>query len=201
VQVQAVRLLIAEHQLTEIRSSMTDAREPVLVCDADGGVIFSNDAMRALMPRPIAAGQALSTLFAQPGEIDAALARLRESPQPWRRELDLATDPPVPVAVRAEVVTGRLGRPLGHVVVLNDLRETRRADAARVHLEEALRLAARGTLREADDVVSAILTNASLAAMDIADARGGPPVAPLLEEVEAAARRAAALYAQILEDG
>ena len=201
VQVQAVRLLIAEHQLTQIRASMADAREPVLVCNAEGGVIFSNDAMRALMPRSIPPGHALATLFVQRAEIEDALQRLRESPQPWRRELDLDTDPPIPVTVRAEVVTGRHGHPLGHVIVLGDLREIRRADAARVHLEEALSLAARGTLRESDDVVSAILTNASLAAMDIADARGGPPVAPLLEEVEAAARRAAALYAQIREHG
>jgi chemotaxis family two-component system sensor kinase Cph1 len=46
-------------------------------------------------------------------------------------------------------------------------------------------------------VVSAILTNASLAAMDIADIRGGPPVAPLLRDLEASTQRAAALYAQI----
>jgi light-regulated signal transduction histidine kinase (bacteriophytochrome) len=201
VQVQAVRLLIAERQLADIRASMTDAREPVLVCDAAGVVIFSNDALRRLLPRAIAPGTALAALFVQGGQVGAALGRLRESPQPWRHELELAGEPPLPVAVRAEVVTGRRGEPLGYVVVLGDMRETRRADAARLHLEEALRGAATGTLRESDDVVSAILTNASLAAMDIADARGGPPIAPLLEEVEAAARRAAALYAQIREHG
>jgi hypothetical protein len=77
------------------------------------------------------------------------------------------------------------------------LRESRRADSAREHLESALRRAASHNLREADAVVSAILTNASLAAMDIADARGGPPIAPLLQELEASTQRAAALYAQI----
>ena len=51
--------------------------------------------------------------------------------------------------------------------------------------------------RASDEVISAILTNASLAAMDIADAAGGPPVAPLLQELEASAQRATALYAQI----
>jgi hypothetical protein len=40
-------------------------------------------------------------------------------------------------------------------------------------------------------------TNASLAAMDIADAAGGPTVAPLLAELEASAHRAAALYTQL----
>jgi hypothetical protein len=51
--------------------------------------------------------------------------------------------------------------------------------------------------RARDEVISAILTNASLAAMDIADAAGGPTVAPLLQELEASAQRATALYAQI----
>ena len=46
-------------------------------------------------------------------------------------------------------------------------------------------------------MIGAILTNASLAAMDIADGAGGPPVAPLLQELEASAQRATALYAQI----
>jgi ABC-type branched-subunit amino acid transport system substrate-binding protein len=48
-----------------------------------------------------------------------------------------------------------------------------------------------------DSVVGAILTNASLAAMDIADAASGPTVAPLLSELEASARRATALYEQL----
>jgi two-component system, chemotaxis family, sensor kinase Cph1 len=61
----------------------------------------------------------------------------------------------------------------------------------------SLRQAARLSPLEADDVVTAILTNASLAAMDIAESPGGPPVAGLLNEVEASTRRAAALYAQI----
>ena len=48
-----------------------------------------------------------------------------------------------------------------------------------------------------DAVMGAILANASLAAMDIADAAGGPTVAPLLAELEVSAQRAAALYAQL----
>jgi two-component system, chemotaxis family, sensor kinase Cph1 len=195
VQVQAVRLLIAEHQLDHIRASMGDAREAVLVCDADGCVIFGNAAFEALVPGAAPVGRALTTLFVQGRDVERALVESRRAPQPWRRELDLAgTAASLPVSVRAEAVTGKHGQVLGHVIVLGDLRESRRADAAREHLEASLREAARGTLREADDVVSAILTNASLAAMDIADARGGPPIAPLLEEVEAAAWRAAALY-------
>jgi two-component system, chemotaxis family, sensor kinase Cph1 len=44
--------------------------------------------------------------------------------------------------------------------------------------------------------MAAILTNTSLAAMDIAEASSGPTVAPLLQELEASAERATALYAR-----
>jgi hypothetical protein len=49
----------------------------------------------------------------------------------------------------------------------------------------------------ADPLLGAILTNASLAAMDIADGTLGAPVAPLLQELEVSTQRAATLYALI----
>jgi light-regulated signal transduction histidine kinase (bacteriophytochrome) len=201
LQVQAVRLLIAEHQLSQIRASVADSREPVLVCDAQGRALFSNAALHALAGHAPVPGQPAADLFSSPPVLQRALDMLRSAPQPWQRELELPGPPPLPVSVRAEVVAARDGKPLGFIVVLADLRERRRTVAAREHLEAALREAAIGTLRDGDDVVAAILTNASLAAMDIAEARGGPPVAPLLEEVEASTRRAAELYAQLRDAG
>jgi len=198
VQVQAVRLLIAEHQLAQVRGAVAGAREPVVVADMQGRVIFANDAFLALSPRPLAAGENLAERFVPPEMVQDALAQLRAAPQAWRRKLDLVgADGPLPVAARGEVVTGRDGLRLGFIFVLTDLRETQRAALAREQLEVSLRQAARLTLPEADDVVTAILANASLAAMDITDAPGGPPVAGVLNEVEASTRRAAALYAQI----
>ena len=44
-----------------------------------------------------------------------------------------------------------------------------------------------------DEVMGAILANANVAAMEIADAAGGDEIAPLLEELEASTQRAAAL--------
>jgi hypothetical protein len=118
--------------------------------------------------------------------------------QPWRGELNLARPrrEPLPVGVRAEAVPGRDGSLLGFILTLTDLSDMRRTAEARRHLEAALRLNAQGP-RPSDEVLGAILTNASLAAMDIADATGAPTVAPLLQELEASAQRATALYAQI----
>ena len=131
------------------------------------------------------------------------LAALEADGQSWRGELALrrADGAEVPVAVRAEVVPARDGSVLGTILMLDDLTETRRVVKARQHLEESLSEAGPRSVgaagRESDTLISAILANASLAAMDIADGNAAPSVAPLLEELEASTRRAAALYARI----
>lgn len=199
VQVHAVRLLIAEHQLVQIRGAVAGSREPVLVANAQGQAVFANDALLALRGAGVDKGSPITALFVAETAVEQALEQMRSSHHGWRRELELLTQDgsSVPMTVHAEPVSGRDGKLLGFVLTLIDLRESRRADAARLNLESALRLAAQSTPSEADEVISAILTNASLAAMDIADARGGPPVAPLLQELETSTRRAASLYAQI----
>jgi light-regulated signal transduction histidine kinase (bacteriophytochrome) len=199
VQVHAVRMLIAEHQLGQIRATIGSSREPVLVADPRGLVMYANDAFAALMgdgatvPAP---GHDVAALFDPARAVHKVLDTL--SLQPWRGEWGLVqVDHAVlPVAVRAETVPGRDGSLLGFILTLTDLSDARRTAEARRHLEAALQVNAQG-MRSSDGVVGAILTNASLAAMDIADASGGPPVAPLLEELELSAQRATALYAQI----
>jgi hypothetical protein len=95
---------------------------------------------------------------------------------------------------------------LGYMLLFADLRPSKRTLAARLHLEQSLLLAAQaptGAAAEhsgvhgADEVIGAILTNARLAAMDIADAEGAPSLAPLMEELESSTRRAVVLYAQL----
>jgi chemotaxis family two-component system sensor kinase Cph1 len=217
VQVHAVRLLIAEHQLATIRATLDSAAEPVLIADALGRVLLLNDALARLLgtaPAGIGSLQELAARFASAVPAQERLRRVVTHGEAWRGEtvvLDGA-GVAVPVSVRAESIPGRDGRPIGTVLVFADLREAKRTDAARQHLQEALSQAAlrfglsvaavrsledAPTPQGSDEVVRAILANASLAAMDIAEASGGPAVAPLLQEVEASALRAAALYAQI----
>jgi two-component system, chemotaxis family, sensor kinase Cph1 len=200
VQVHAVRLLIAEQQLAQIRATVGSSREPVIVADPAGRVSFANGAFAALrgpaatMPE---AGSEVAPYFEDAGAVRRVLDGL--ALQPWRGEWALTCpgQPPLPVAVRAEAVPARDGTLLGFIVTLTDLSDRRRSAAARQHLETTLAATARGP-RPADAVIDAILSNASLAAMDIADgSSGGPPVAPLLQELEASAQRATALYAQI----
>ena len=205
LQVNAVRLLIAQHQLTQIRETVGSSREPVVIADEQGRLLFSNAAFEQLVG--VAGGGVVGTPVADLFVHRETMASLLDtlSMQPWRGELALRCggDPgELPVEVRAEAVPGRHGLLLGFIFTMVDLRESKRAAAARQHLEDALRSAAVGSpategARGADQVISAILTNASLAAMDIAEATDGPPVAPLLEELEASTQRAAMLYGLI----
>lgn len=196
VQVHAVRLLIAEHQLAQIRATVGASAEAVLVTDGAGRLLFANAAFAALAGAPEPArGTAIDTLFDDPAAVRAVFDGL--AVQPWRGEWRLrAAAGTLPVGVRAESVPGRDGSSLGSIVTLADLSESRRTAEARRHLEAALAHAAGGP-RSTDEVVGAILTNASLAAMDVTDGPVGAGTAPLLQELEASAQRAAALYAQI----
>ncbi|KPF49627.1 hypothetical protein IP87_15440 [beta proteobacterium AAP121] len=192
VQVNAVRLLIAEHQLAQIRATVHATREPVLMTDAAGRLIFANQAFGALrgsagLP---AVGSALTGLFEDPARVQAVLAELVH--QAWRGDWVVA-GPGTPVAVRAEAVPARDNSLLGCIFVFDDLRARRQTARARQRLEASL-MQASSAGRPHDEVLGAILGNASLAAMDIADAVGAPSVAPLLQEVEASAQRATQLY-------
>ena len=208
VQVDAVRLLIAEHQLAHVRTTVGSSREPVVVADASGRVLMCNDAARVLFG---VRADALGTLddvaatFVQPETVRRRLEALRGTQSAWRGELALerSGDAPLPVAVRAEVVPGRDGEALGVLLILVDLSDAKRAAAARRHLEATLADAASEDAgpdlmpREPDPVVGAILNNASLAAMDMADGTAGPAIAGMLEDLEASARRATRLYRRI----
>ena len=211
VQINAVRLLIAEHQLTQVRTTVGASVEPVVIGDAGGRVLFTNDAFAALIAQsPSTSTDNLPNLFTQPDLVAKVLVSLGQERQPWRGELQLALKggKTLPVAVRAEVVPARDGTVLGFFMIFVDLTDTQRATEARRNLEQSLsqvveeapaRHAAQpaGVGSQHGDVVGAILANASLAAMDIADGSSPPTVAPLLEELEASTRRATQLYGRI----
>jgi two-component system, chemotaxis family, sensor kinase Cph1 len=212
VQINAVRLLIAEHQIAQIRTTVGSSNEPVLVADADGRALFANDAFFALLQQPALPGAALeelSTLFSDPVLVGKILGSLAQERRPWRGELALAlrAGKTLPVAVRAEVVPARDGSVLGFFLIFTDLTDSQRAAEARRRLEQSLseavgdapvRNEARAaSATERGDLMGAILANASLAAMDIADGSSTSSVAPLLEELEASTKRATALYGQI----
>jgi PAS domain S-box-containing protein len=211
VQVHAVRLLIAEHHLSQTRATVQSSNEPVVLADASGRLLLTNEAFTALVGPDVPALASLDDLpglFTQPASVAQTFSELTSARQPWRGELALArtSGEPLPVSLRAEIVPGRGGELLGFILIVLDISDAKRAEAARQRLEQSLTqgnrldFGGRGT-RESDAVINAILANASVAAMDIAEGQSGASVAPLLEELEASTERAAMLYRQIRKIG
>jgi two-component system, chemotaxis family, sensor kinase Cph1 len=207
LQVNAVRLLIAEHQLAQTRAGVAHSQEPVVIADARWRVLFANDAFHRLArrtgeERPTLDG--VAQLFSEPARVHDILAALAEERRAWRGSLELDTGDgaTVPVTVRAEVVPARDGSVLGFFLILEDLSHTQRAAAARQRLEQSLAQAglARHTAGLSgagpDELMGAVLANASVAAMDIADG-AGPAVAGLIEEIDMSTRRATSLYGRM----
>jgi chemotaxis family two-component system sensor kinase Cph1 len=207
VQVHAVRLLIAEHQLTHVREMVADSKEAVVVAAAGGGAFYANAAFHALAGCTPQTCRSLDDMVAR--FVDAAAARqivghVRAEQRSWRGEtaLRLEGGGERPVALRAEPVPARDGSMLGLIFIFDDLSATQAARLARQQLESSLTRVGRNTpSAEGNELIGAIIANAGLAAMDIADGGAAPSVAPLLHEVEAATARATTLYAHIRDFG
>ena len=208
VQVNAVRMLIAESQLSQLRATVAGAHEAlVVVADATPRGFYGNDAFYALAGcrrDQVATLAAFTGLFDEPALAQGVMGQVRAEHRAWQGELRLRQPrgPGLPVAVRAEPVPGSDGRLLGLIVILEDLSTSKHIEAARRHLESALTRTGHALPRadaspDGQTLVGAIIANASLAAMDIADSGASPAAAPLLQEVEASTARATALLTRI----
>ena len=197
VQVDAVRLLIAEHQLTRMRNAVKTSRAAVAISNAQGHFLYASDAFWQLFSaseKPVKGLSDLSAVLSPAHALQQAIDSLGRTRQSWRGEalLDQSGEA-LPLAVRIEVVLSSDGLLVGYVVSFADQSDIQRAASARNHLESSLQPAG----RDADDIMLAILTNASMAAMDISDGQHDATTAPQLNEVELSAHRAARLYRSI----
>jgi chemotaxis family two-component system sensor kinase Cph1 len=207
VQVHAVRLLIAEHQMNHVRDMVADSKEPVVVAAAGSGAFYANAAFFKLArrePHECRSIDELLALLETPATARQVIDHLRTEQRSWRGEtaLRLAEGGCLPVSLRAEPVPARDGSMLGFIFIFGDLSAMRLAREARMHLEASLSRVGHGAQpSEGADLIGAIIANAGLAAMDIADSGAAPSIAPLLHEVEASTARATALYARIRSFG
>ena len=154
VQVHAVRLLIAEHQLSQIRATVASSNEPVVIADPRRAACCSRTtrsrrcgARRA--PRPQAPTPP-SPPISRPASWRSCSSRPRPCAgccAPWPTNgargaasmaLRLADGGTLPVAVRTEVVAARDGSVLGYFLIFVDLTDSRRVAEARRHLEQSL---------------------------------------------------------------
>ncbi|MFO0580401.1 MAG: GAF domain-containing protein [Polyangia bacterium] len=214
IQFRSVRMLIAQHQLELVQKRVQRAEHAVIIADADGRILLASQAFLALLPPPQQPGpptlnhlEDLPPLFEGLAAVQRRLHELVRRHQTWRGEAELrsAAGRARPVLVRADPVFSAPGRALGFIVVVSDMSERKAADAARRRLQERIidgnRFASGLLASRADllyqNLLSTIVENAQLAALEITDGVEVARMPELLDGVRGSVDRAAELLSHL----
>jgi light-regulated signal transduction histidine kinase (bacteriophytochrome) len=213
LQVRSMSYLITEDRLTNLRRALQASGNGVLIADGAGRIRFVNEAFSRFFRRPhvhLADLEDLPRLFRNPAAARMMIRSVMEESQSWRGELplDAGAGMSLPLAIRADVIKRPDGSGvLGHIVLVTNMSEDREADAARERVEHAI-LAAQKPLTQAEwyagaatdrqELLKAVIANASLAVMEVVDEPCGTAIAPTLDGLEASTKRAADLALQMI---
>ena len=199
LQFRSVGLLVAQEQLDRVRGKVQVSELPVVVTDAFGHILLTNDSFRTLIGRiesaPLdAAG--LATLFANPAEFGRSLRERMDRAMTWRTEASTrATGRPF--SVRMDPVFSAPSRLSGFVLLFSDLSQKRAAEAARQSFQDKIvssgRLASSQFDRRVDALVETLFAvmveNAQLAALEITDGVDLAQIPDMLDSVKASILR------------
>ena len=203
VQFRAVRIVIAKDQLEQVRRQVRASELQVLVADADGRILESNPAFEELVGAKTGALRTLDDLpnyFADPVDVAIRLDVLRSDRRPWRGEAhlqDKKSDGKL-LHVRADAVTAGPDRTLGFVLLLTDLADRKVADAARRRFQDSILMSHRphsssmasSADLKAQKLISNVIENAQLAALEITDSADTTNMPTLLESIRTSVARA-----------
>jgi light-regulated signal transduction histidine kinase (bacteriophytochrome) len=212
LQFRAVRTLIAQEQYEQFSGQVRASHQPVLIADTDGRILLINDAFRAMLPsrRPEAARvQDLAVLFVEPDEFLRNIGEMLANRRSWRGELLLRGDGNTarPLSLRADPVMPARDRTLGFVLIFDDDTDRRAADAARSRFQEGIlkstrlegiRLDSKSDLVY-ENLLSSLVENAQLAALEITYGVETGRIAELLEGVRQSMLRTAEVLGRLVD--
>jgi light-regulated signal transduction histidine kinase (bacteriophytochrome) len=211
VQFRAVRILIAQDQLDQVSRQVHGSGQQVLVADAHGQVIQSNAAFAEWLgvePSVLKHIDELPRYFEDPDSVKLRLEALVAENRPWRGEATIVTPHggAIPVLVRADPVFVTPDRALGFVLLLADLTDSKSAKSARRRFQENILRSQRQFLTVGagrDDMVvqrliSSVVENAQLAALEITEGTEISEVPGLLEAVGVSVSRTVEVLEQLL---
>jgi light-regulated signal transduction histidine kinase (bacteriophytochrome) len=180
-QFRAVRFLIVQNQLSQVRRQVRSSHHPVIIGDPTGAILLTNEALDRLLgtegpPRHL---DRILPLFADPEDARLRLQELREAHRSWHGEvlLDPQGEGDRPFLVRADPILSAPDETLGFVLIFNDLGARKAADEARRRFQEnileqhriiRIPVASKEDLVLRDLMVS-LVGNAQLAALEITD--------------------------------
>lgn len=205
LQFRSVRMLIAQDQLNMVRRQVLGSDLPVMICDSNGAIQLTNKAFDLLLPeRPGSAPHHVEELFERFEDTSLIRRRLRDvlgNLRSWRGEVRLseAEGESRALLVRADPVFSAPDRVLGFIFLFNDLTRRKEADAARRRFQEGIVESHRpraGRLDSREDLLfrtllTSVVENAQLAALEITDGVEAERMPDLLESVRASVARTA----------
>ncbi len=211
LQFRSVRMLIARDQLLQVSEQVQISEQPVIIADPQGRILITNESFDRLLGTNRSGLQSivdLESLLACDAKAGRPLRDLLEHRRPWRGEVVLAsgTAGARPLLVRADPVFATAERSLGFVIGFVDLTERKAAEAARRQFQDGIVRQYRPVSVRLDskaDVVyrnllSSIVGNAQLAAMEITDGVDVAKMPDMLESVQASVNRTAELLGQLI---
>ena len=213
LQFRSVRILIAQDQLEKVQRQVRSSNQQVLIAGASGKVIETNKAFDELLQtgnQRIAHIDELPLYFAEPTEVSARLRSLVQKGRAWQGEvlLENSKGESTPLLVRADPVHSAPDQIIGFVLMFSDLTGRKAAENARKRFQSGIlqnnrRLS--GRLDSQADLVfqnlmSAIIENAQLAALEITDATDTTSMPDLLESVRASVERSAEMLEHLSLD-
>jgi light-regulated signal transduction histidine kinase (bacteriophytochrome) len=211
LQFRSVRMLIAQSQLEQVSRQVRVSGQPVIVSDAQGRILLSNDAFEQLLPEKPARLESLEdlpALFAEPAQVRRRLQDLLRGHRTWRGEVQLrgGRDQAMPLLVRADPVSAAPDRVLGFVLLFTDLTERKAAEVARRRFQnlvlERRRIGAERLDVRADlvyqELVAKVAENAQLAALEVTDGLDLSRMPGLLQSIQASALRTAGLLKHLV---
>jgi two-component system, chemotaxis family, sensor kinase Cph1 len=211
LQFRAVRTLIAQDQLEQFSRHVRISEQPVIIADIDGKVLLMNEAFNALLPRDHGAISRLDDLaaaFQRPDDFLRGVGGLVNHHQSWRGELLLRSEGnrEKPLMVRADPVQPSRDRVLGFVLIFSDITDRKAAETARSRFQEGIIQSHRINSVRLDsktdlvyqNLLSSVVENAQLAALEITYGVETGRIAEMLESVRNSTLRTAEVLEHLI---
>jgi PAS domain-containing protein len=211
LQFRSVQMLIARDQLEKVSRQVQISELPVVVADAAGHILLANPSFDALLPKShshLEWLEDLAALFTDEAEARRRLRDLVNLRRTWRGEVTMpvGNGETRSVLVRGDPVFASPDRVLGIVLLFTDVADRNAAEAAGRRFQEGIierpRSPGNGLGTKADVVyqklMSSVLENAQLAALEITDGTDKSRITLLLDSVRASVNRAADVLDRLL---
>jgi chemotaxis family two-component system sensor kinase Cph1 len=210
LQFRAVRTLIAQDQLEQYSRHVRVSEQPVIIADIDGKILLMNEAFKTLLPRDHAAARLddLASAFQQPEGFLLSVRELVGHHRAWRGELLLRNEGnrEKPLMVRADPVQPSRDRVLGFVLIFSDITDRKAAEIARSRFQEGILQSNRTNSVRLDsktdlvyqNLLSSVVENAQLAALEITYGVETGRIAEMLESVRNSTLRTAEVLEHLI---